>query len=69
MDDKSGSISVNEPLPGASRVLIVPKGCFFVVGDNREESIDSRRWEDPFVTDERNMCGSHTVLWALRNGN
>ena len=52
LDDESGSISVNEPLPGASCVLTVPKGCFFVVGDNREASADSRKWLLPFLEEK-----------------
>ena len=49
LDDESGNFSVNEPLPGASRILVVPKGCFFVVGDSREASVDSRLWSLPFL--------------------
>lgn len=64
LDGGSGCFSVNEPLPGASRVLIVPQGCFFVVGDNREESIDSRRWGDPFVTDEE-ICAALIPFYEL----
>lgn len=32
--------------------LTVPEGCYYVLGDNADNSLDSRYWENPFVKEE-----------------
>ena len=34
-------------------VLIVPEDCYYLLGDNTQDSIDSRYWDDPFVNREQ----------------
>lgn len=64
----------NTFLPNSSmnETFQVPEGYYFVLGDNRENSTDSRRWRDPYtnepipyISKEKISGKVWVVLWPL----
>ncbi|MCL2677867.1 MAG: signal peptidase I [Clostridiales bacterium] len=47
--------------------VTVPEGCYFMLGDNRNSSVDSHLWDDPFVA-RKNIKGKIVLrFWPREN--
>ena len=44
--------SGGEEIERNGEMITVPYGCFYVLGDNTEDSYDSRYWAEPFVKEK-----------------
>ena len=42
------------PIPERNMsVVTVPAGCYFLLGDNVQNSLDSRYWDNPFISEDQ----------------
>jgi len=45
--------------------VTVPDGCYFMMGDNRNHSLDSHAWSNPFVPESDIKGKSLLIYWPL----
>jgi signal peptidase I len=55
-----------KPGPEQEQSFVVPSDSLFVLGDNRDESYDSRFWSDPFIATKQVVGPVSAVYWSAR---
>lgn len=59
---------IREPMAVDTDVTYeVPDGCYLMLGDNRNESWDSRYWDNTFVTEEEITAKGGIIYWPLNH--
>lgn len=47
---------LKEEMLGEYGPYVVPEGCYFMLGDNRNSSADARKWQNTYVEEEKIMA-------------
>jgi signal peptidase I len=58
---------LHEPMYSQNAVYNVPEGCYFMLGDNRNNSADSRMWNNKFVAKDKILGKAVFRYWPLNN--
>ena len=53
---QSALMAVKEAMKGEYGPYVVPEDCYFMLGDNRNSSQDSRKWKNTFLKEEDIMA-------------
>ena len=64
-DEPLKDVDTKEPMQGNFGPYTVPKGCYFVMGDNRNNSKDSRYWKHTFVSKDEILGKAMFRYWPL----
>lgn len=72
--DEEGKVSVNNEVLKEAYVKYpdhvsgsfkVPEGEYFFLGDFREHSLDSRKWKDPFIPEDKILGEAKMILFPF----